>query len=654
MDANPQSELGDANGVVELARVRYPAGFYFGFSQRCFFASLTVEGSADLADLSGRLSRAAADHVVDRPGAGAAGNMASTPAMTLLDVLVRTTAGLQEAAGITVARGAGLISRKAGKGKRREFQVAIPSLLPESAAQALRWTIALANALATEHGRDRLVEAEEASLAALMQALRRAAPPGNNVCHWIRAALDLGIPVRSLPLDIFQFGYGRHARLFQGSGTEALSQIGAKLALNKFASAALLRAAEIPVPDHELAGSPDEAAAAAQNLGFPVVVKPADQARGAGVFAGLASEAEVRAAWERAREHSPIVMVERHIEGKEYRLLVVNGRLFWAYERIPARVTGNGKASVAELVEKANRSRRPGPSTGHALVSIVLDEEALEVLAGQGLKPDSVPKKGQLVRLQRAPSNAGGGEILAVFDEVHSDNRLAAERAAKLLRVDVAGVDFLTPDIARSWRETGGMIIEVNSQPQISPRSRPDIHRALLRELMHGEGRVPVAIVLGDTGEIEAEVEKLFAGAGIRAGIASPRGIRAGEALLAERDADALRGARTLILDSSVDAIVLFADGKAMLRNGLPFERIDLLAIAGPVECDLTEFLALARPHITGGIVAMGELPERAAIAEAAGKLSLRLVENGPDLAKLLARRLALQARGKQRQGREV
>jgi cyanophycin synthetase len=638
-----QSAQGDLMRALAMTGFRYPPGFFFGFAQRCVFVSMTMDAGSDLPDLARRLSCALEPFLVVPPTARASSSVDKqrTPALTLLDALVRCSAGLQEAAGITVLPGAGLVSLKPMGGSSQSqplaLEVAIPSRLPESAAEVLGWLADIANALAAEVERDKLVSAEESSLAALMAELRRKAPSGNNVRHWTRAALDLDIPMRTLPMDVVQFGYGRNARLFLRSASDSMPHVGARLALNKLAAAAILRSAEIPVPRQEPVASSEEAAAAAERIGFPVVVKPIDQSRGDGVTAGIAGEAELLRAYRRAQAMSRAVLVEEHVTGQEYRLLVVNGRLFWAYERIPARIVGDGTSTIAELIEEANRTRRPGPSNGFDLVAILIDDELLQFLADSGRTLETVPSPDEVVRLQHAPSNAGGGEILPVFDIVHPDVARIAERAARLLRLDIAGVDYLTTDITRSWREVGGAIIEVNAEPQISPRSRPDIHGALLEELVPGRGRIPVAIVLGDDGTVEAEVRSMLGRAGIRAGLASPRQISIGSEWLAEGTIDPFRAARALIINSEVEAILLFSDGRQMLRNGLPFERVDILAVAGSAHCELREFLSLARPHIRRGILMLREDPDQEA---AALKLPHSLVGDRREMADILVRRL--------------
>lgn len=596
--------------LIEITRVTQSRGYLFALQQKCCVASLAVDLGFEVEKVMKRFHAIVTPRLLVRQNGQTAEPRSdnSDPAAALLDMLAKAVAGLQEAAAIPV-RGTARLARLGplgdlDPGSPTRWSLALPSLLPAAASQALTWTIDLVNALGKDPTAETSNQRHEASLETLLETLRRAAPRGNNVAHMIHAAHDLGIPYFPLPMDVFQFGWGKRARLSRGvSETDATPKIGALVARNKLVAAAWLRAAEIPVPEHELAPTLDAALLAANRLGFPVVVKPADRDRGTGVTANLNTDDELRKAYARANALSNQVMVERHVHGKEFRLVVVNGRLLWAYERVPASVTGDGRSTIRALIEETNQNRRSGPSTGLALVAITLDESMVELLAQQGQTPDSIPADGQPVRLQRIPNNVGGGYMRAVFDTIHPDNTAIAERATRLLRLDIAGIDFLTPDISKSWREVGGWITEVNEQPQISPASRSDIHAALLRELIDEDGRVPVAVVLGDEDSaLEAEVRQVLAGAGVTAGVASPSSIFIGPEEIAKGSISAFRGAHALVTDLTVEVIVLFSTGKEMLGHGIPFDRIDLLAISETRKdvSDLRQMLRMMRPHLAG------------------------------------------------------
>jgi len=628
-----ESSADSGGAMVRLVGTGRTRGYFHGFAHRCVIAELAVDPRADLAGAGERLVRALAPRLLVLAGRdwpeGAA--QSADPADTLVRALWHCLAGLLEQAGIPVAGEALVIGREDGGAK---LHVALPALLPPATADALAILAPLVGAAA-------LSAAQEAALDALLERLRRQAPLGNNTRHLLRAAIALGMPHQLLPQASVQIGWGRRARLFSSTTTDATPIVGGAFAKNKLSAIRMMRAAAIPVPESLPAPDVEAAVAAAGRIGYPVVVKPADQDQGAGVSAYLRDADAVRRGYAKARALSPNVMVEKHVEGNEYRLIVANGKLFWAFERAPARVIGDGVSTVAALVAAENRTRAAGPSTGLALGRIDFGDEADEALAIQDLDRAGVPAAGRVVRLQIAPRMVGGGDMIAVFDRVHPDNAVIAERAARALRLDIAGIDLLIPDISVSWRENGGRITEVNPGPQFSPFSRADIYHALLRDFVRANGRVPVALVLGE-GLSAEQVRAGLAGHGLCAGTAAGGRIVIGADLIADAASDLSMAAGVLTGDPTVAAIVLASDGAQIAREGLPLDRIDVLAVSEAMAAspELPRLLGLIGDHLDGeALVAEGN-PALAEIGRVLGAERVRTVTTlEPAIAEALARR---------------
>jgi cyanophycin synthetase len=411
----------------------------------------------------------------------------------------------------------------------------------------------------------------------------RLAPAAANTPRFLRAAFEAGIPVTALGLDVFQYGQGSQAVWLDSSFTSQTSTIAAKLARSKPAAAARLRQAGLPVPAHHPVANLAEAVKAAQGLGYPVVVKPADLDGGNGVAAGLQTEAELRVAYETARALSPRVLVEKHVVGRDYRLTVLDGELLWAIERVPAGVTGDGVRSVAELVEQENADPRRGEGAHAALKRLALDDDARQLLLRHGLTEHGVPAVGQFVALRRIANVATGGRPLAVNDTVHPDNAALAVRAAQALRLDLAGVDVLMPDIAQSWRVTGAAICEVNAQPQLGATTGPHLYGAILRRRLPGDGRVPVVVVLGqaDGAWLTRMLADGLSAAGYAVGCADQRGVVADGVWLHHGPQGSWAAGQLLLTHPAVDALVLAVLDDEPLRLGLPLDRIDWLVVAG-------------------------------------------------------------------------
>jgi cyanophycin synthetase len=411
--------------------------------------------------------------------------------------------------------------------------------------------------------------------------LRAGAPHGMNTLRFLQAADDASIPLQRVWGNVFQFGWGGRARWLDSSFTDVTPTISAQLARNKLATAALLRQAGIPVPDHGRVLDADAAEKLATQLGYPVVVKPANLDGGRGVAAGLTSASAVRKAFEVAARLSSIVLVETHFEGRDYRLQVFQNEVFWVADRVPGGVTGDGLRSVSDLLAELNADPRRGdPGSAALLKRIPLDEEALELLGGQALSPLAIPPVNVFVRLRRAANVASGGVPVPALEKAHPDNLALAVRAARVLRLDLAGVDLLMPDISRSWLESGAAICEVNAQPQMSPH----LPAYVLSRLVQGQGRVPVVVVLGLASEpaFGDQICEALSGTGLRVGMATPDAVTVEGRVVMMNPSHVYAGGMALIADPAVDVIVLCVGDESILKTGLPVDRFDVLVLAGP------------------------------------------------------------------------
>lgn len=462
----------------------------------------------------------------------------------------------------------------------------------------------------------------QTEVARLFTALRDTAPRLSNVPRVIRAAHGLGIPFREMPGQFLQYGDGAKARWLNSTFTDATPYISTQLARDKMQSAALLRAAGLPVPLHRKVSSAKEAQAVAKAIGYPVVVKPIDQEGGKGVAAGLMDAEELAKAFTAASQLSRNVLVERHVDGRDYRLTVLHDRVIWAVERVPAGVTGDGTSTVAQLIAATNADPRRGTGPHAALKKLQIDEGASALLARQGLAEDSVPEAGRFVPLRRNSNVATGGMPVAVFDKVHPDNALLAVRAVRALRLDLGGVDLLIPDIARSWREGGAAICEVNAQPQLGSITSTEIYPEVLRELMGGsDGRVPVVIVAGmdDGGALAGQIARALEARGLVTGLHDTAGLRLGDEWLTQRPVPLQAAGNILALDRRVEAMVLSRLSPDCLTHGLPVQRFDLL-VEGAQKLTQAE-RAVIGPALTGASVNAADLADPHALEKAVARL---------------------------------
>jgi cyanophycin synthetase len=410
------------------------------------------------------------------------------------------------------------------------------------------------------------------------ESIRRFAPRGINSMLFLKAAHEAGVPWRYVNSKIYQYGWGAKARWLDSSFTDETSVIGASVARDKVASASVLRKAGLPVPEHRLVRSAEAAVDFAQHLGYPVVVKPADMDGGKGVFALLRTEQSVKDAYAKVVELSGRILVEKHFEGNDYRLQVHHGDVFWISHRIPGGVTGDGIGTVEQLLEKLNADPMRGERGTNAWRKrIPLDDEALGLLREEGLDRNSVPEDRQFVRLRRACNVATGGVPVPALDGAHPDNLELGARAARVLRLDLAGVDLLIPDIKQSWRHSGAAICEVNAQPQLSRQ----LHAELLGRLLTDNGRIPAIVVIGDLGQTSwyGDLQAWAAQSGHCMGLATGEGVWIDGLQVGSVQGDTHEAGLAMLLDPKVDVALFQLTDDSAIQTGLPVDRADLLVV---------------------------------------------------------------------------
>src|SRR5690606_12624983 len=297
-------------------------------------------------------------------------------------------------------------------------------------------------------------------------AQRRAFGPSTQAL--VDAAEARDIPwLRLNKYSLVQFGHAKYQKRIQATVTSETRHIAVEIASDKEDTRNLLGDLGLPVPQQRLVYSAREAVRAAEAIGYPVVVKPLDANHGRGVSIRLTDAAQVETAFAVAQEHgrSRAVLVERFVEGFDHRMLVVGGKLVAVAKRVPGHVVGDGRHTIAELVEIVNQDPRRGVGHEKVLTRLELDAQAKLMMERAGHAADSVPPDGEVVYLRSTGNLSTGGITTDVTDVIHPDNRDMAVRAVRAIGLDVGGVDFITPNIAESYKSIGGAICEVNAAP---------------------------------------------------------------------------------------------------------------------------------------------------------------------------------------------
>lgn len=449
--------------------------------------------------------------------------------------------------------------------KDNEFQLIIPIMEEHFIPYLVDILLKLVNQslFLVPHLPDKTLSAE---IDGLINTLKPYAPKGSNSLRFLKSAHFADIPWVFIEQNIFQFGYGKKSVWLDSTFTDKTSVLSAGLAKNKLSTAMLLRKAGLPVPEQYFVRTEAEALSAAKKIGSCVVVKPLTEDCGNGVFARLKSQQAVKNAYQIARRYSEQVLVEKQVMGKDYRLQVLHGELIWAVERIPARVEGDGIQPIKALIEALTKQ----PTI-----------EVTELLAEQGYDLESIPKSGEFVTVNSIANISSGGTPVAVNDKVHPDNKRLAETAANLLRLDIAGIDLIMPDIERSYLEVGGAIIEVNAQPQLGSITAPHIYKEILLKLLPEQGRIPIIGVLGESisSSFIEGLQQVLQNQYQTIGLAQSQSacINGKTAALTE---SLFSAGRALLLNKTVDALIYQANILDEISvHGLPFDALDYLFI---------------------------------------------------------------------------
>jgi cyanophycin synthetase len=432
-------------------------------------------------------------------------------------------------------------------------------------------------------------------LADIELAFRRDAArlmPNYYVAPMVEAARARAIPWSFMINDkvTIRLGHGRFQKRLRETLNGDTSAMAAIFARSKIATLRLLSEVGLPVSRQRTVGNADQAVTAAGQLGYPVVVKPADGKTGQGVHLNLRTAGAVRKAYANARRFGRGIIVEAHAPGSDHRMLVLGDELIAVSKRTAAHVVGDGIHTVLELVDIENKNPRRGVEAWHPLRPLTFDQESDDLLAGRGYDRASIPAQGEQVFLRRVPIPITGGTALDVTDIVHEDNRLMAIRATQTLGLNVSGIDFVCTDISRSFHETGAVIVEINAYPSVRPHLSAengpvDVGEPIIDMLFPPGSRstVPIAAFLSsDPGpETGAWITATLTVAGFAVGTATRHGIATAGLTVSSHDGRGFAGQRNVLHDPAVDAAVFEISPEKAVKAGLGFAHCDVAIVAG-------------------------------------------------------------------------
>lgn len=395
----------------------------------------------------------------------------------------------------------------------------------------------------------------------------------------MNGARQRGFPARIVSGQYLEVGYGVNQRVFASSITPATAVGPSRVALNKETACKQLRHAGIAVPRHRRVKSLAGALRAAREVGYPIVIKPIRLHSGQGILVGIRTPEELREAYQETNADNQEVLIEGFVVGNEHRMLVVEGKLVAVVRRETPRVVGDGQKSIRDLIAALNADPR---RNGISLHQIALNTDLERTLRWDGLNLDTVPEKGRVVIVSRLSNVSKGATPIDVTDSVHPDNAQLAVRAAQIIGLDVAGVDVISNDLSKSWRETPATVIEVNARPGIHIHVYPiegkprDVVNPIMN-LTFPSGRLataPTFVVGGDRGiaSVALSLAELLRGTGGR--VATSMGDRGyvDQTAIDLADQNRVDATGVLLRQSDFDQLVVASSLRRVARRGLVLE----------------------------------------------------------------------------------
>ncbi len=435
-----------------------------------------------------------------------------------------------------------------------------------------------------------LVDATEYDLAKDIQRLReiredtRLGPSTGCIAE---EAAKRGIPfIRLNKQSLVQLGYGVHQKRIRATIASTTGNIAVDIACDKEETKNLLSAAEIPVPRGTVVRSEEGLKDAIERFGHPLVIKPVNGNHGKGNTTNITTWEQAVKALAAAQQYGRSVIVEKFIVGVDFRILVINYKFTCAALRTPASVIGDGEHTIQWLINETNKDPRRGYGHEKVLTQITVDQFTQKMLDEKNYSLETVPQKDELVLLKPTANLSTGGTSSDVTDEIHPDNIFMCERIAKIIGLDICGIDIMAPDLRTPVTENGGAVLEVNAAPGFRMHIEPaeglprNVAEPVIDMLFpdRSKGRIPIIAITGTNGKTTTTrlTAHICRAAGRKVGYTTSDGIYIQNQMLMKGDCTGPLSAQFVLKDPTVDFAVLECARGGILKSGLAFQHCDV------------------------------------------------------------------------------
>jgi cyanophycin synthetase len=477
--------------------------------------------------------------------------------------------------------------RTRGTGKEGEYHVVFSYM--EEAAGRYAATAAVALVEAIIKGAPYDVEKDIKQLHDLWVEQRLGPSTGSIVAE----AQKRNIPaIRLDDGSLVQLGYGAKQKRIEAALTSCTGSIAVDIAGNKDQTKKLLTAANIPVAHGEVISDVEKLKEVINDIGFPLVMKPLNGNHGKGATINITNWPCATTAFYRAQKFSEKVIIEKFIQGFDFRILVINHKFIAAALRKPAFVTGDGRHTIRELIDTVNKDPRRGSCHEKSLTTIKVDDITMELLAKHHYTLDTVLPFGEEFFLKPTANLSTGGTATDVTDEVHPRNISMFERIARIIGLDICGIDIMAPDLKTPLMENGGVVLEVNAAPGLRMHLEPtsgkprNVATPVVDMLFQGNGRIPIVAITGTNGKTTTSrlTAHIAQEAGMITGYTTTDGIYINNELLLKGDCSGPQSAEFILRDPSVQYAVLETARGGILRSGLAFDQCDAAIVTNVAE----------------------------------------------------------------------
>lgn len=443
-----------------------------------------------------------------------------------------------------------------------------------------------------------LIKGEPYDLAAdiqRMKEIRERVRLGPSTGSIVEEAIARDIPwIRLGTNSLVQLGYGVNQMRFQATITGRTNYLAVSMASDKEATKRMLESASVPVASGSICVDEEDLRAIIDKIGYPIVLKPLDGNHGKGASINVTTWEDAVAGLEFAKKYSRRVIVEKFITGFDFRVLIINNKLVAAAKRIPAHVVGDGQHSVAELIEIENQNPRRGYGHENVLTEISIDRDTLDLLSKKGYSVDTVPEKDEIVYLKSTANLSTGGTSVDVTEMMHPENIFLCERIARVIGLDVCGIDIMAENLTQPLKQNGGVVLEVNAAPgfrmHLSPtEGLPRNVASPVLDMLYPHGkpsRIPIIAVTGTNGKTTTTrlIAHIVKNNGYKVGFTTSDGIYVQNHMMEKGDTTGPLSAEYILKDPTVEFAVLETARGGILRSGLGFSRCDIGVITNIAE----------------------------------------------------------------------